>query len=106
MDCLILIPIDDAFIKMTTQRFTVTTARELQAYQYPDGVMSGYVQNGGIIFNPVIFNDARNWCMPLGASSARIVCAAQVAFVNEDDDYLDIGWQYVRRWRTLRGSDA
>lgn len=106
MDCLVLIPIDDAFVKMTTAKSHITTAIKLQAYQWADNSLSGYVENSGVIYNPVIFEGANKWGMPLSGTAAQIIMAAQAWNKSDKLDKINIGLTYLKRWRTLRGNEA
>lgn len=104
LDCLVLIPTDDAFVRMTTNKSHVTASVKLQCYQAADDTCHGYTATGSTVVSPVNFGDSSKWCMPYSSSAAQIVVAAQEWNLSHTANRMNIGLRYIQRYRTLRGA--
>lgn len=105
LDCLILIPIDDAFIKASTGQQTITDAIDVQIFQGADDALTGYVTSGNTMYGSVVFsgNSHQNWSMPISTVAGRLIVAAQGG-TSDKDDAINVELTYIKRWRTLRGN--
>lgn len=107
-DCLILIPIDDGAVKISSPLSMGAGAGvKAAAYQAADNSVWGLVESGGTdVYYSAVAVPQNGWSLP-NDTTPLIVCAA-------DDDYagsvknstLDFNYTYITRWRTLRGNTA
>lgn len=112
LDCLVLIPSDDSFVKLSTNKSFFTSAIQLQAYQAANDEIYGYIADSGVIYGSAVVDSHNKWSMPLSTTAGQIVVAAQGGqgygrggAGSDKDDTVDIITTHIRRWRTLRGAE-
>lgn len=96
MDCLMLIPINDAFIHVNFG----TDQDDIGIRVNP----AGYISSGGAIFKQGDIN-LIDWSLPANSEAPLVVFTGQRVSSHTLTDGVTTSILYVRRWRTLRGTE-
>jgi hypothetical protein len=108
MDCLVLIPIDDGAIGVTTKPGSLTGVggtERIAVYQAPDGAIHGTHDWGSASHDIAVTQPQGSWSAPNDATAPLIVVAADdYSFGSVLNDTVNVSYIYIPRWRTLRGS--
>ena len=105
MDCLVLIPVDEAFLKVDggLVELVVADERPIHVTRQPEGTLVGYAYLGGNVIRVPALSDY-NWALPPG--SGVVVIAGQRATSQVITDTVDLDMAAFARWLSLRGADA
>lgn len=104
MDCLVMIPIDEGFIKLAGGyvQYVAADERPTYAIRQPEGLLQAYSYTGGDPYRVPTISEY-NWYLPPG--TGIFVFAAQRASVQTKTDTFNFAYQYFARWLSLRGGD-
>lgn len=111
MDCLTLIPVNDGALKSISPSANLaTTSVLLSTFQNADESLSAIVENNNFIVWPGYINPVNSWSLPANNEAPYLVIASQgltgspAAAVNTKGWKIDFSYNYIPRWRTLRGT--
>ena len=106
-DCLVMIPVDDSSIRLTTIT-DLTDQRRVIVFQESDDQIKSTVEAigepGAIVIHMEV--KSRNWSLPANDAFPRLVFAAQGSTVQDKTHSADFTYTYTPRWATLRGSET
>lgn len=109
LDCLVLIPIDDGALKVTTGLSLSAAADQKAAiFQAADDSLTAIVELNGVDPLYTALAAAQNgWGLPTDATAPLAVVAGNEATAGcIKGGLIDIAYTYITRWRTLRGNTA
>lgn len=108
MDCVVLIPLDDGAIHVTTEPNSLSGAGgadRIIVHQAPDEAIHGAHDRGSGSYDTAITQPQGFWSAPTDATAPVIVAAADdYSFGSVLNDTLNLDYIYIPRWRTLRGN--
>lgn len=106
MDCFVLIPVDDAAIKLSLPTgVSLDSSNILNIFQKADERIDTFSDISGLVAYPVDPR-SRNWSLPANDGSPVLVFAAQGVTAQNKSHTANITYQYIPRWATLRGSET
>lgn len=107
MDCLVLIPVDDGAMFVTTNPGSLTGiggTERIAVHQSPDSAVHGTHEYGSTSHDAAVTKPQGGWSAPNDATAPVIVAAADdYSFGSVLNDTVNIEYIYIPRWRTLRG---
>lgn len=107
MDCLVLIPIDDSAVKLTSSG-SLNNTHLIEVFQAADDKIyaTGQKGSGESIFT-VVPRPQNDWSLPANNEAPVLVIAGNdTATGCVKGKTLDITYAYIPRWRVLRGNDT
>lgn len=111
MDCLVLIPIDDSGIKMSSSgNVSSSGSQRSEVFTSANGDLYATAQyNSGQVLYFVVPKPQGNvpWSLPANSDAPRLVIAANDATAGSIlTNTLNITYAYIPRWRVLRGNET
>mgnify|MGYP001557951953 FL=1 len=104
LDATVMIPIDEAFLKLEDGNMMLVAAdeRPMYAIRHPDDILEAHAYTGGkVIAVPPITE--HNWYLPPGNGMFVVAAARSGSQVTTDNVALKIS--HYQRWLALRGNE-